>query len=72
MYEFVLALSLLGLILGLLVILALILRFLINIIDPSWPCDAEGQHCEVIRVIAAHWKRGDQKKRGERDRIWKE
>ncbi len=29
------------------------LAVLINIIDPCWSCDAEGRHCEVIRVIAA-------------------
>lgn len=30
-------------------------RFRINTIDHSWPCDAEGQRCEIIRVMAAHW-----------------
>lgn len=42
--------------------------FLINIIDPSWPCDAEGQHYEVIRIMAAHWTRADGKERGESER----
>lgn len=42
--------------------------FLINIIDPGWPLDAEGQHCEVIRLMAAHWTRADEERRENKDR----
>lgn len=43
-------------------------RFQINTIDHGWPRDAEGQRCEIIRVMAAHWARGNENRKEGREK----